>query len=87
MFIHPEQVNKIVQRHAEISRARLTINWIDEADQITLQCETSGADQSLNAAIRDSIREICKLRGEVELLEPGSLPNDGIVIDDIRKYD
>jgi phenylacetate-CoA ligase len=87
MFIHPEQVNKIVQRYAEISRARLIINWIDEADQITLQCETSGADQSLNAAIRDSIREICKLRGEVELLEPGSLPNDGIVIDDIRKYD
>ena len=87
MFIHPEQVNKIVQRYPEINRARLTINWIDEADQITLQCETSCADQSLNAAIRDSIREICKLRGEVELLEPGSLPNDGIVIDDIRKYD
>ena len=87
MFIHPEQIDKLVKRHPEVIRARLIIEWIDETDQIKLQCETTGADESLQTALIDSIRQICKLRGEVELLEPGSLPNDGKVIDDIRVYD
>ena len=87
MFIHPEQVDKVVKRHAEIIKARLIIEWIDESDQIKLQCETTSADESLTTALIDSIREICKLRGEVELLQPDSLPNDGKVIDDIRQYD
>ncbi len=87
MFIHPGQVDKVVKRHAEIGKARLVVDWVDEADRITLQCETNAADESLTAAIADSIRSICKVRGEVELVAPGSLPNDGKVIDDIRKYE
>jgi phenylacetate-CoA ligase len=87
MFIHPEQVDKVAKRHAEIGKLRLVVDWVDEADQITLQCETEAGDESLAAAIADSIRSICKVRGEVELLAPGSLPNDGKVIDDIRKYE
>ncbi len=87
MFIHPEQVDKVVKRHPEITRARLIIDWQDEADQIKLKCETGDADQSLAAAIAESIRSICKLRGEVEFVGESSLPNDGKVIDDIRQYD
>ena len=87
MFIHPEQVDKVIKRHPEIIRARLIIDWQNEADQIKLQCETSDADQSLSAAIAESIRSICKLRGEVEFVGESSLPNDGKVIDDIRQYD
>ncbi len=87
MFIHPEQVNKVVKRHPEIIKARLVIDWVNESDQIKLQCETADDDDSLSAAIVESIRQICKLRGEVELLEADSLPNDGKVIDDIRQYD
>ena len=87
MFIHPEQVDKVVKRHSEISRARLVINWIDQADQITLQCESEITDASLIEAIAGSIRSICKLRGEVEIVAPGNLPNDGKVIDDIRQYE
>ena len=87
MFIHPEQVDKVVKRHSEISRARLVINWVDQADQITLQCESEVSDVSLVDAIAESIRSICKLRGEVEIVAPGTLPNDGKVIDDIRQYE
>lgn len=87
MFIHPEQVDKVVKRHSEIIRARLIIDWQDEADQIKLQCETTSNDESLSAAISESIRSICKLRGNVELLAENSLANDGKVIDDIRQYD
>ena len=87
MFIHPEQVAKIVDRHLEILRARLVIDWVDKADQITLHCEIRDFDESLAYAIAESIREVCKLRGDVELVAPGKLPNDGKVIDDIRQYE
>jgi len=87
MFIRPEQVDRVVKRHAEITRARLVVDWVNQADRITLRCEVADFDESLAAAIADSIRAICKLRGEVEIVAPGSLPNDGKVIDDIRQYD
>jgi phenylacetate-CoA ligase len=87
MFIHPEQVDKVIKRHREIVKARLVIDWVDQTDQITLQCEINDYDDSLAAAIAESIRAICKLRGEVEIAAPGSLPNDGKVIDDIRQYE
>jgi phenylacetate-CoA ligase len=87
MFIHPQQVDRVVKRHAEISKARLVVDWVDQADQITLQCECETSNADLGAAIADSIRSICKLRGEVEFVAAGSLPNDGKVIDDIRQYD
>ncbi len=89
MFIHPEQVAKVVARHPEITKARLVISRVDMADSMTLWCETSvqGNTSGLNNAIQISVRELCKLRAEIELLVPGSLANDGKVIDDCRPVD
>lgn len=87
MFIHPEQVDRVIKRHDEISRARLVIEWRDEADQIKLICESSHQGESLSASIAESFRGIGKLRCDVELVASGSLVNDGKVIDDIRNYD
>ena len=87
MFIHPEQVDKVIKRHPEINRARLLIDWVNESDQVTLQVETSAPSTALDGAISASIRDICKIRGETCFVPPDSLPNDGKVIDDIRKYD
>ncbi|MCB1850300.1 MAG: AMP-binding protein [Gammaproteobacteria bacterium] len=87
MFIHPEQVNRVIKRHPEILRARLVVEWIDQQDNMRLKCETEQRDAAMVEKIIESIRDICKLRSEVELVAVGSLPNDGKVIDDIRKYD
>jgi phenylacetate-CoA ligase len=87
MFIHPEQVNKVIKRHAEITRARLVVDWVDKSDSMKLQCEVDRGDEQLAAAIGESIRDVCKVRGEIEFVAIGSLPNDGKVIDDIRSYD
>ncbi|MFT5503327.1 MAG: phenylacetate-CoA ligase [Gammaproteobacteria bacterium] len=87
MFIHPEQIDKVVKRHTEITRARLVVNWVDKADQMTLQCEVNRREEPLLEAIANSFREICKLRCEVELVNSGELVNDGKVIDDARDYD
>lgn len=87
MFIHPSQVDKVIKRHPEITKARLVVEWRDQADQLSLQCETATPSENLAQAIAASIRDICKLRGEVVFAELGSLANDGVVISDIRKYD
>jgi phenylacetate-CoA ligase len=86
MFIHPSQVDLVIRRHPEVARARLVVDWVNEADEMTLRCETNTGSEALAAALADSIRDICKVRGEIEFMAPGALPNDGKVIDDIRNY-
>jgi len=88
MFVHPSQVAEVVRRHPVILRARLSVTHDDDRnDVMTLACEASAPDAALAAAVGASIREVCKLRGEVSLVAPGSLPNDGKVIEDLRRYD
>jgi phenylacetate-CoA ligase len=85
MFVHPGLVARIVRRHPEILRARLVVRRENEADEMTLNCETaSSAGAALSRAVVESIREVCNLRGDVALLPPGSLPNDGRIIEDTR---
>jgi phenylacetate-CoA ligase len=86
MFVTPRQVNDIVRRHPEIVRARLVVTGEAGNDQMTLKCEVTARPPGMAEAIVASIRDVTKLRGEVELVGPGSLPNDGKVIEDLRKY-
>ena len=86
MFVTPKQVDEVAKRHREIVRVRLVVSGEPGADQMTLRCEVSERLPALAEAIVASIRDVTKLRGEVELVEPGSLPNDGKVIEDLRKY-
>jgi len=93
MFIHPAQIADVVKRHTEILKARLVIDQRDGTDVMTLSCEVEdpdaivGSQNALASQIVETIQAVCKLRGDVGFAEPGSLPNDGIVIDDIRKFD
>jgi phenylacetate-CoA ligase len=87
MFVHPAQVADVVKRHAEIVKARLVVDNPDGNDRMTLVMEVaSGAPPALDGVVA-TIREITKLRGEVACRTPGELPNDGKVIDDIRRYE
>jgi phenylacetate-CoA ligase len=87
MFVHPAQVAAIAARHPEIAKARLVVDNATGADRMTLQVEVPDNRSSNADAIVASIRDITKLRGEVAFHAPGALPNDGKVIDDVRKYD
>jgi phenylacetate-CoA ligase len=91
MFVHPGQIADIGKRHPQILKARLVISGEMANDIMCLRCEVAdagraAADGALAAAIGESIRAVTKLRGEVEFVAAGSLPNDGIVIEDARKY-
>lgn len=89
MFVHPSQIANILQRHPSVIKARLIITGETGNDQMTLHCEVpdvAGLSEETEA-IAASIRDVTKLRGEVKLVMPGTLPNDGKVIEDARSYD
>ncbi len=86
MFVHPKQVADIVRRFPEVLRARLVVSGAMAQDEMTLKVESASASEGLSARISEAIREVTKLRGTVELAAPGSLPNDGKVIEDARSY-
>ena len=87
MFVHPAQVAEIARRHPEVRKARLIISGEMANDRMALHIEVAGASEGLAASVADSVREVTKLRADVTLCAPGSLPNDGKVIADIRRYE
>jgi len=87
MFVHPGQVADIARRHAEVSKARLVVSGAMASDRMTLHVEVRDRPDGLAERIAGTIRDVTKLRGEVELCAPGSLPNDGKVIEDVRRLD
>ncbi len=87
MFVHPAQVAAILARHPEIARARLVVDNPGGADRMTLHAEVAAGAVLDAERVVASIREVTKLRGEVRARAAGELPNDGKVIDDVRRYD
>jgi phenylacetate-CoA ligase len=88
MFVYPSQLFEIMRRHAELGYARLVVSGAMAQDQLRLLAETAATpDDALRARIEASVREVTKLRAEVEWCAPGSLPRDGKAIDDQRSYD
>ena len=87
MFVHPKQVADIVRRFPEVVRARLVVSGAMAQDEMTLKVESASASEGLSARISEAIRDVTKLRGTVELAAPGTLPNDGKVIEDARSYE
>ena len=86
MFVHPAQVAEIARRFPEVIKARLVVSGEMANDSMALQVETTSSPSGLDQRISDAIRDVTKLRGTVQLLTPGSLPNDGKVIEDARSY-
>jgi phenylacetate-CoA ligase len=86
MFVHPGQVAAVAKRFPQVLRARLVVSGEMANDQMVLQVETLETAAGLAQQIADSLREATKLRGDVQMVPPGTLPNDGKVIEDARSY-
>ena len=84
MFVRPEQVAALVDKHDEIVKARVIASRQGEMDTMTVQIESAGGDDTSYAK---SVVEVLKLKGAIEVVAPGSLPKDGLVIEDQRVYD
>jgi len=86
LFVHPHQVAEVLRRHG-LARGRLIVGNEGGEDRMTLHIESAGArDAALAGAIESTLRDLMKLRGAIQFVSPGSLPNDGKVIEDARVY-
>ena len=86
MFVHPGQIAEVVKRFPEISKARLVVTGEMANDQMDLQIETAAPSDALQLKVAEVLRDVTKLRGHVQCVTTGSLPNDGKVIEDARSY-
>ncbi|OAN96042.1 phenylacetate--CoA ligase family protein [Sulfitobacter geojensis] len=84
MFVRPEQVAALVAHHDEITKARVVASRASEQDVMTVHIESAGGDAEVYG---HSVAQLLKLKGQVVIVEPGSLPKDGLVIEDQRSYD
>jgi phenylacetate-CoA ligase len=85
MFVRPEQVAEIGRRHPELGRLRLVVTRQGETDAMTLAAEAASPTEALKRAVAATLQDLTKLKGGVDFVVPGSLPNDGKVIADERK--
>ena len=87
-LVRPEQVASLVAAHPEIARARVVATREGESDRMSVRVEAHEAPEALDVAtLQASVMAYLKLRGEVEVVGAGDLPNDGLVIEDRRDYD
>jgi phenylacetate-CoA ligase len=88
MFVHPGQVADVAKRHREVTRARLVVTGRTGNDVMTLHVEVAGGGgQALADALKKSVQDVTKLRADIAFAAPGSLANDGKVIEDARSYE
>lgn len=86
MFVHPSQISEVVRRHPSIMRARLVIEGEMANDRMTLRAETADRSADLEAQIKATVRDVTKLRADVQLLAPGGLGDGDKIIEDRRSY-
>jgi len=87
MFVHPLQIEEISRRHAEITAARLFVSRGPQGhDEMVLKVEMRQPAVG-TAHINETLHAVTRLRGAVEHVPEGSLPNDGLTIVDARTYD
>ncbi len=87
IFVHPAQVADILRRHPDIAKARMVISGHMANDVMALHCELAGPPYAAKAdSIAASIRDVTRLRGDVVFADRGTLPDDGVMIEDRRDY-
>lgn len=85
MFVHPSQAADVMKDHGELGRIRLVVGRANEQDTLVVMAECANPQaEGLAEAVARTVQQVCKVRGNVELVTPGSLPNDGLVIADER---
>ena len=87
MFVHPGQVAQVIARYPEVIKARLVVSGRMGSDQMTFKVETTSQSSDLVTRLEQTVRDVTKLRADIEFVALNTLPNDGKVIEDVRAYD
>jgi phenylacetate-CoA ligase len=90
LFVHPEQVNEVVSKHAQIGNYQVVITRKEHKDEMTFRIELKEEvpqPEKLKEEIERSIRDVMKVRGEVQFVLKGSIPEGARKIEDQRTWE
>ena len=90
LFVHPEQVNEVASKHAQIGNYQVVITRKEHKDKMTFRIERKEEvpqPEKLKEEIERSIRDVMKVRGEVQFVLKGSIPEGAKKIEDQRTWD
>jgi phenylacetate-CoA ligase len=89
MFLHPGTLQAAMKAFPEVSRFRAVVTRDGSRDLLTVRAEAppSVANDGLKGRIEERLREGLRIGATVEWAGPETLPADGKVIEDLRKWD
>jgi phenylacetate-CoA ligase len=89
MFIHPRQADEVAAKVKGITRHQVVVTRKEHQDVMTFRVELDDGAQpgAVTPALEAAIRDIMKLRGGVQVVPKGSIPEGAKKISDERKWD
>jgi len=87
IFLHPGTVQGALRAFPEVAAFRAVVTRAESRDVLTVKVETAAPEEGLRTRLGERLREVLSIGAEVEWAATGSLPTDGKVIEDLRKWD
>jgi phenylacetate-CoA ligase len=90
LFVHPGQADEVASKHPEIRKYQVVVTRKEHKDEMTFRIELKEQitqSDRLIEEIEKSIRDVMKVRGEVQFVAPGTLLEGGKKIEDQRTWE
>jgi phenylacetate-CoA ligase len=90
LFIHPGQVDEVVSKHPQISKVQVVLTRKEHKDEMTFRLELKeevSEPDKLKSKIEQSIRDVMKVRGDVQFVSRGAIPAEAKKIEDQRTWE
>jgi phenylacetate-CoA ligase len=90
LFVHPGQVDEVGSKHPEVASVQVVVTRKEDKDEMTFRVELKGETsppEKFKEEIERSIRDIMKVRGEVQFVPRGTIPEGAKKIDDQRTWE
>jgi phenylacetate-CoA ligase len=90
LFIHPGQVDEVASRYPQISKYQVVVVRREQKDEMTFRIELKeevSQPEKLKEEIESSIRDVMKLRGDVQFIPKGTIPEGAKKIEDQRSWE
>jgi phenylacetate-CoA ligase len=90
LFVHPGQVDEVASKHPQAARIQVVVTRKEDKDEMTFRVELkedTSQPGKLKEEIERSVRDVMKVRGEVQFVPRGTIPEGAKKIEDQRKWD
>jgi len=90
LFVHPGQVDEVASRYPQIAKYQVVVKRKEDKDEMIFKIELKEEvpqPEKLKQEIEQSIRDVMKIRGDVQFAPKGTIPEGAKKIEDQRTWD